>query len=163
MRKLRGLFVVSLFGLAMFALAGAQLAPVPTAVVEPAMPMVAVAAQPTATPRPTFTPDAVISRVSRATPVPQFRARRIDPDRPHIPVVDFAYDPPEIRIRPGVRVTWTNDGVEGHDVTGYGGEAWGSGAMGPTATYSRVFSEPGRFDYFCTIHPEMRGTIFVEP
>jgi plastocyanin len=64
----------------------------------------------------------------------------------------------------GARVLWVNGGSDGHDVTGGGpGGAWRSGTLAPMERYERLFGLPGSYDYVCTIHPEMRGRIVVQP
>lgn len=66
--------------------------------------------------------------------------------------------PTTMTVKRGVTVTWTNRDVTTHTVTGSG---WGSGDIAPGATYSRTFSTAGSFDYHCTIHPTMQGTVNV--
>jgi plastocyanin len=36
-----------------------------------------------------------------------------------------------------------------------------SPGMGTGATFSRTFSRAGKFDYVCSIHPSMHGTVVV--
>jgi plastocyanin len=78
-----------------------------------------------------------------------------------VSVVDFGFDPPEVRIRVGQEVKWKNDGQAGHDLTSRSLEDWSSGALGVAGTYRRVFAQVGVYDYFCTPHPQMRGQIVV--
>jgi plastocyanin len=36
------------------------------------------------------------------------------------------------------------------------------GRLNPGSSYRRTFSEPGRYEYFCAIHPAMRASITVQ-
>jgi len=66
-------------------------------------------------------------------------------------------------------VTWTNNDAVGHTVTS--GSSTGtvaspdglfdSGDIAPGETFSYTFTEAGTFDYFCTPHPWMMGTVIV--
>jgi plastocyanin len=113
---------------------------------------------PTRVPLPTLAPPVVISRTSREalpTPTPE-----PVPTQPTVYVVDYGYSPPQLTIHAGQSVTWLNQGADGHDVTG---SDWRSGPLTPEEAYSRVFAQPGSYPYECTMHPEMRGAIVVEP
>ena len=125
----------------------------------------AVSAVPTpgATPRPTATPETVISRVARTTPTPTPRREVARSGPPRVSVLDSGFDPPELRVRAGQGVTWKNDGAASHDVSAFGGGGWGSGPLAPSATFGRAFPSPGQYDYICSLHPVMRGRIVVEP
>ena len=37
-----------------------------------------------------------------------------------------------------------------------------SGYLDPYETYTLTFDESGSFDYFCTLHPWMKGQVLVE-
>jgi plastocyanin len=64
-------------------------------------------------------------------------------------------------VRVGDTVVITNaDGVA-HTWTEVD-RAFDSGTLGTDETFEYTFDEAGVFDYFCTIHPEMTGTITVE-
>jgi plastocyanin len=55
-------------------------------------------------------------------------------------------------------VTWVwNDGAIAHDVKGDGfrSEVMAEG------TFGHRFAQPGTYDYVCTLHPNMTGTIEV--
>ena len=77
-----------------------------------------------------------------------------------VTIGDFFFRPQDININVGDSVTWTNDGKvpEGHTVTGDG---FDSGVIKSGETYSRIFNSVGAFDYVCTLHPNMRGTVTV--
>jgi plastocyanin len=78
-----------------------------------------------------------------------------------VEVVDFTFSPGEVKIRPGESVTWTFLDEAGHDVTATGG-AFASEVLGRGGTYSFTFPRAGSFDYFCSIHPSMTGTVVVQ-
>jgi copper binding plastocyanin/azurin family protein len=42
------------------------------------------------------------------------------------------------------------------------GGAWNSGSIAPGGTFPRTFSSAGTFQYHCTIHPGMVGTVNVQ-
>jgi plastocyanin len=61
----------------------------------------------------------------------------------------------------GTTVTWTNTDSLPHTSTSDGG-TWDSGTIAPGKSFSAVLSKTGTFQYHCTIHPGMLGTITVE-
>ena len=67
--------------------------------------------------------------------------------------------PERITVSAGDTVTWQwDDGSVAHDVNG--GEAFSS-EIKPTGTFEHTFEEPGTFDYKCTVHPSMTGSVEV--
>jgi plastocyanin len=75
-------------------------------------------------------------------------------------IQNFAFSPNPITIASGSTVTWTNLDGAPHTVTA-DDRSWGSGTLGQGATYSHVFTSPGRYTYHCDIHPSMKGTVLV--
>jgi plastocyanin len=63
-------------------------------------------------------------------------------------------------VSAGDSVRWTNDDTEGHTVTALDG-SFDSGVVTVGGEFVATFEAPGSFDYFCAIHPEMRGTVTV--
>ena len=57
-------------------------------------------------------------------------------------------------------MTWTNDGGVIHTTTSTDG-LWDSGILDPGGTFSFTFDEAGTFEYLCSLHPSMVGTIVV--
>ncbi len=72
----------------------------------------------------------------------------------------FAFAPAVVRVRAGGTVTWTNNDSAVHTATGNGFDT-GRLAGGQSATVT--FDTPGTYEYQCTPHPAMRGTVIVEP
>ena len=63
-----------------------------------------------------------------------------------------------LEVEAGLTVTWTwNDGSIGHDVVG---EDFRSEVMSE-GMFSHRFDESGTYDYACSVHPNMTGTIEV--
>lgn len=79
-----------------------------------------------------------------------------------VEIDDFAFVPATLTIKRGDAVTWINRDEEPHTVADSGG-SFRSPGMGANGTYSFTFSTPGTFDYICTIHTFMRGTVVVIP
>lgn len=77
-----------------------------------------------------------------------------------VTVRGFAF-PQEVHVAPGTRVVWVNADPDAHDVTAVD-SSWGSPVLTGGASYIRDFTEPGRYAYFCTIHPFMQGILIVE-
>jgi plastocyanin len=85
---------------------------------------------------------------------------RDDDGRGSVSITGFAFDPPEIEVAAGSRVTWTNDDPTPHTVTAEGG-AFDSGAIDPGSTFSLRIEGSDPISYRCSIHPDMTGTITI--
>lgn len=68
------------------------------------------------------------------------------------------FDPPALEIHAGDTVTWTNRDALLHDASGDG---WATELLNDDESDSVTFTATGSFDYICTIHPSMTGTIVV--
>ena len=76
-----------------------------------------------------------------------------------------AFSPNPIQVSVGTTVTWTNNDAQPHTVSS-GENATPNGLfdspiMAPKATFEHTFTEAGEFPYFCTLHPNMVGTVSV--
>jgi len=72
----------------------------------------------------------------------------------------WGYAPANRNIAPGTWVTWSNNGQDEHTVTAVDG-SFDSGNLDPSQGFSWFFDQPGSFQYTCTLHPWMLGTIVV--
>src|SRR5918999_1022499 len=72
------------------------------------------------------------------------------------------FQPAEVTVGVGDAVTWTNDDSVAHDVTADSFSSGESGGMASGDTFEQTFDEAGTFDYVCTVHPGMEGTVVVE-
>lgn len=76
-----------------------------------------------------------------------------------VTMIDFAFQPATLTIKPGTRVTWVNNGAVAHEPAGTG---FDTGPIQPGASASHTFTTAGTFPYKCVIHPSvMTGTITV--
>ena len=66
--------------------------------------------------------------------------------------------PPTVEISVGDTVTWTNRDALLHDASGDG---WATEQITDDESDSVTFSTAGSYDYLCTIHPSMTGTVVV--
>ena len=76
-------------------------------------------------------------------------------------ISNSAFDPAELNVAVGTTVTWSNNDSLTHTVTASGGE-FNSGDMKRGQNFGYTFNEPGSFEYGCTIHPAMQGTVIVK-
>lgn len=77
-----------------------------------------------------------------------------------ITIAGFSFTGAET-VSVGDAVQVSNEDSVGHTWTAVDGE-FDSGSIGAGETFDFTFDEAGEFDYFCSIHPEMTGTITVE-
>ncbi|MGH8616323.1 MAG: cytochrome D1 domain-containing protein [Burkholderiales bacterium] len=77
-----------------------------------------------------------------------------------VSIVNFAFAPLQIAIAAGRSVTWTNDDGAPHGL-GFKDGARGADVLLPGAAFSRVFEQPGTYDYVCSVHPYMTGKVTV--
>ena len=86
--------------------------------------------------------------------------------RPGCEKDDRCYIPSLIVIEKGKQVTWVNEDSAFHSITsGYYDtptDLFDSGHLDPFESYTLTFDETGTFDYFCTLHPWMKGQVVVE-
>ncbi|MGE3270747.1 MAG: plastocyanin/azurin family copper-binding protein [Chloroflexota bacterium] len=73
----------------------------------------------------------------------------------------FVFQPAAITVPAGTTVTWTNNDPVAHSVTDVDG-VWDSGLFEQGGVYSKTFTEPGTYTYYCIPHPMMIGTIEVQ-
>ena len=77
-----------------------------------------------------------------------------------VTIDNFAFAPATLTVKAGTTVTWTNKDEEPHTVAASDG-SFHSPGMGTGATFTHTFSTAGTFDYVCSIHPSMHGTVVV--
>ena len=101
-----------------------------------------------------------VSETGGASQVPQPQS-----DKPSTPVVvkitDTGFVPAEVKITKYSIVTFTNEGTLTHSVRGSSGK-WGSFIdLEVGKAYSQQFDVAGVYEFFCPLHPEMKGKVVV--
>lgn len=86
--------------------------------------------------------------------------------RPGCEKDDACYIPSSIMISKGESVTWKNEDSAFHSVTSGSYDLpdgrFDSGHMDPGQTFTVTFVDLGTHEYFCKLHPWMKGTVIVE-
>jgi plastocyanin len=72
------------------------------------------------------------------------------------------FSPETIEIRTGQTVEWANDDLTPHTVTSQGAGDLNSGSIDAGASWHHTFTQAGSFPYYCTFHPDMKGTVVVK-
>jgi amicyanin len=79
-----------------------------------------------------------------------------------VDIKEFAFGPQSITVKVGATVTWTNDDQDPHTVTSQAGTGpLKSQTLNNGDTFKYTFTKAGTYDYLCTIHPFMTGTVVV--
>ena len=75
-------------------------------------------------------------------------------------IKEFMYNAKSLTVPVGTTVTWINDDDTPHTVTEKH-KLFRSAALDTKDKYFYTFKKRGKFEYFCTLHPNMVGTITV--
>lgn len=98
-------------------------------------------------------------------PPPEAGAKASEPKPPEAGVVsvairNFVYEPATVSIRVGETVRWSNYDAAPHDAVALTG-SWKTPLLKINESAGQVYTEPGVYPYYCTVHPAMRGTVEV--
>ena len=72
------------------------------------------------------------------------------------------FDRAEVQVPAGTTVEWRNAGATTHHLVRSLGGATVTEALRPGQTEFATFSAPGTYRFFCSIHPEMTGSVTVD-
>ncbi|HXM06238.1 MAG TPA: cupredoxin family copper-binding protein [Candidatus Acidoferrum sp.] len=75
-------------------------------------------------------------------------------------IKNFQYIPQNITIHAGDKITFVNDDDEAHTVSATN-KTFDSGGLDTNQKWQYVFKTSGKFNYFCEMHPYMKGTVTV--
>ncbi len=75
-----------------------------------------------------------------------------------VSISNFAFNPASVTVSTGDTVRWTNQDSATHTVKG---SSFESGSLAQGDTYEFKFTKAGTYDYTCSIHPSMKGTVTV--
>ena len=77
-----------------------------------------------------------------------------------VTIKDFAFDPGDLTVAKGTKVTWKNDDSATHRIKS-GDGSFDSKDLKNGDSFDHTFDTAGSFDYICGIHPSMKGKITV--
>ncbi len=91
---------------------------------------------------------------------PAFAANTPTPNQ--IIIHEYKFAPTTLNITAGTKVTWVNHDEVPHTIVDSAvPKTFYSAALDTKDSYSYVFTTPGTYRYFCTLHPQMVGTVIV--
>lgn len=76
-------------------------------------------------------------------------------------IKNFAFVPATIAVPAGTTVRFVNDDAEAHTVTAVD-KSFDSAGLDTGDAWTYRFTTPGKFAYFCALHPYMRGTVIIQ-
>jgi amicyanin len=75
-------------------------------------------------------------------------------------ILNFNFSPAALTVKVGTTVVWTNNDAIAHTVNFMTG-AVNSSVLNQNDKFSHTFTTPGTYDYICSIHPFMHGSVTV--
>ena len=79
-----------------------------------------------------------------------------------IKIDNFSFLPPSTTVPVGATITWVNADDVPHKIVSSDGKFAASPAIDTNDQYAFRFTRPGRYEYFCALHPKMTGVIVVQ-
>lgn len=80
-----------------------------------------------------------------------------------VTIRNYEFTPSKVTVKKGTTVTWTNDDGVKHDIRPVNetDEFKASQLLGKGESYSVTIDTVGTYDYICSPHPYMKGTVEV--
>ena len=78
-----------------------------------------------------------------------------------VAIYNYKFSPEVLTVPVGTRVTWTNKDEVPHTVASTDKRFTSSSGLDTGEQYSYTFTTPGTYEYFCTLHPFMKGKVVV--
>jgi plastocyanin len=91
---------------------------------------------------------------------PTTTAAKAGADGSEVAIEDFLFKPANLRVKAGTTVTFTNKDDFAHTATAKD-KAFDSGNVDKDGSFEHTFAEAGTYEYLCSIHNSMTGTITV--
>jgi amicyanin len=77
-----------------------------------------------------------------------------------VTIRQMQFNPPWIVVKQGSTVNWQQADRMTHDVRATD-RSFASPRLRQGTTFSQTFDKPGTYDYYCSLHPQMRGQVVV--
>jgi plastocyanin len=104
----------------------------------------------------------VATSVPTPTLSPEIVQNVIEADEVQVVIQGFTFEPSEIIIHAGTKVTWVSLDIARHNVSGRNGE-FDSKLLLYGETYSFTFDKTGEYSYFNKNFPDAKGKVIVIP
>jgi plastocyanin len=79
-----------------------------------------------------------------------------------VSIGNFTFSPAKVDVAVGTKLLWVNEDDVPHTIVGTDpGSPLKSPALDTDDNYSVVLDRPGSYNYFCSLHPHMTGTVVV--
>src|SRR5579871_1984490 len=79
-----------------------------------------------------------------------------------VQIKDFMFGPKTLTVPVGTTVVWTNNDDDPHTVASLDKTTFKSSALDTGEKYSYTFTKPGKYAYFCSVHPKMTAEVVVQ-
>jgi plastocyanin len=83
------------------------------------------------------------------------------PAETKVRIDNFSFTPLRLTVKAGTTVKWENGDDIPHNIVSTT-KVFRSKVLDTAESFSFTFTTPGVYDYFCSLHPHMTGTIVVE-
>ena len=80
----------------------------------------------------------------------------------HLTIDNFTFKPDAVTVPVGTRIVWVNDDDIPHSIVETTGK-FHSPALDTEDKFSFIFDKAGSYEYFCGLHPHMKGKVVVTP
>ena len=92
---------------------------------------------------------------------PASSAKAPQPTSAEVKVDNFSFGPASLTVAVGTTVTWTNRDDIPHTVVSTD-KVFKSKVLDTDEKFSFTFDKAGTYQYFCSIHPKMTGSVVVQ-
>jgi plastocyanin len=85
------------------------------------------------------------------------------PTAVEVKIDNFSFAPAALVVQVGTAVTWVNHDDIPHTVVSTDDKkTFKSKVLDTDEKFTYVFAKPGRYPYFCSVHPKMTGEVVVK-
>jgi amicyanin len=78
-----------------------------------------------------------------------------------VKIDNFSFTPPDLKVKAGTQITWTNGDDIPHNVVS-DDKSFKSKVLDTDEKFTFTADKPGTYSYYCSIHPKMTGKVVVE-
>jgi plastocyanin len=79
-----------------------------------------------------------------------------------VKIDNFTFGPASLTVAAGTTVTWINKDDVPHTVVSDDKATFKSKALDTGDQFSYTFAKPGKYQYFCSVHPKMIAEVVVQ-